>query len=473
MVYEEGYKKMSNCQQTSVSEPDEIQKAVSQAAEQDVRSFLEGILRQDSRLFERFCMFVSHDISQADMERYQGRIHAVIQKYIGKDGSVPYRNAFGLIQEMETLLTEDVRRMIEDSHGIQAFELTCQIFVETADVEMDDSQGAKGMLGAQCAKIWKEILAQADSQLQRQIYAWFTGHLDGSVADYLEEYIEQVLMEAFTDREYLEEKLAFTRRKAGEKKAGSDSWSTRYYAQKWAMYHIRLLEESGSDFADIAAYCREQWTHADVRKYYTAKCVEQNNYEAAIAALQESIRMDAKMPGLVREFSTSLKEIYRISGRQEEYRQQLWQLVTKDHAGNLEVFQELKALYSEEQWPRIREEIFRKLPPQAHVECLYKEEALYDRLLEFVLQAKGLYALQQYQGVLQEVYPQQLLQKYTDELREMAQHAADRRHYQEWAAYLKRMLQIPGGQEQVRKIVADWKIRYKNRPAMMEELKQF
>ena len=121
----------------------------------------------------------------------------------------------------------------------------------------------------------------------------------------------------------------------------------------------------------------------------------------------------------------------------------------------------------------MREEIFQALPAQAHVECLYKEEALYERLLEFVLQAKGLYALQQYQNDLQELYPQQLLQKYTDELREMVQRAADRRHYQEWAAYLKRMLQIPGGQERVQEIVADWRIRYKNRPAMMEELKQF
>lgn len=464
---------MSNCQQISASEPDAVQKAVSQAAEQDVRNFLEDILRQDSRLFERFCMFASHDISQEDMERYQERIHAAIQKYTGKDGSVSYRDAFGLIQEMEMLLTEDVRRMIEDSHATQAFELACRIFVETADVEMDDSQGAKGTIGAQCAKIWKEILAQADSRLRRQIYTWFTGHLDGSAADYLEEYIEQVLMEAFTGQEYLEETLAFTRRKAQEKKAGSDSWSTRYYAQKWAMHHIRLLEESGSDFADLAAYCKEQWEHADVRKYYAAKCVEQNNYEAAIAALQESLQMDAGMPGLVRDFSTRLKEVYQISGRQEEYRQQLWQLVTKDHAGNLEVFQELKALYTEEQWPGIREEVFQKLPPQAHVECLYKEEALYDRLLEFVMQTKGLFALQQYQSVLQEIYPRQLLQKYTDELKEMVQRAADRRHYQEWAAYLKRMLQIPGGQEQVRKIVADWRVRYKNRPAMMEELKQF
>ena len=75
--------------------------------------------------------------------------------------------------------------------------------------------------------------------------------------------------------------------------------------------------------------------------------------------------------------------------------------------------------------------------------------------------------------MLKKHYPQQLLQKYADELKEMAGLAADRRRYQEWAAMLRRMLQIEGGQEKVSEIVTEWKVLYKNRPAMMEELKQF
>ena len=122
---------------------------------------------------------------------------------------------------------------------------------------------------------------------------------------------------------------------------------------------------------------------------------------------------------------------------------------------------------------QVREELVSALPAGAHVERFYQEEALYDRLLDFVLQARGLYAAQQYEEVLKEHYPQQLLQKYADELKEMAGLAADRRRYQEWASILRRMLQIEGGQEKVSEIVAEWRVLYKNRPAMMEELRQF
>ena len=42
---------------------------------------------------------------------------------------------------------------------------------------------------------------------------------------------------------------------------------------------------------------------------------------------------------------------------------------------------------------------------------------------------------------------------------------------QEWARLLKRMRKIEGGRELAKQITADWRIRYKNRSAMMDELK--
>ena len=43
--------------------------------------------------------------------------------------------------------------------------------------------------------------------------------------------------------------------------------------------------------------------------------------------------------------------------------------------------------------------------------------------------------------------------------------------YQEWVRLLKQMRKIEGGKELSRQIAEDWRIRYKNRRAMMDELK--
>lgn len=452
---------------------DEVYLTVHKAKDAAVRSFLTDILRQDETLYAKFQLFDGHDSGILDMERYRGRVDAIIRKYAGPKQFISYQEVFSFLQEMEEILEQDVRMMLENGHFTEAFLLTCHLFVSVSAVEMDDSDGTRGMLAEQCVGIWHELERNADSQLQQQMYTWFTGQLESAQSGDLEEYVEQMFWEAFLGKDFLQRKLAFTKRKAQEQKADSDSWSARYYAQKWILYYIGLLEESGCSFAEIASYCKENWEYAEVRKYYAEQCILQKDYDTAEKVLAESLKMETGMSGLVRWFGTRLKEVYRMSGRQEAYKQQLLTMFTKESPGNPDDFRELKSLYSAQEWPQVREEIFRSLPKQARVERLYYEEKLYDRLLTFVLAQKGLFSLVQYEHVLKEEYPQQLLSKYTQELTDMAKRAADRRHYQEWAMHLKRMTQIAGGPQEVQKIVADWRIRYKNRPAMMEELKQF
>ncbi|MDE7312591.1 MAG: hypothetical protein K2N87_13375 [Eubacterium sp.] len=452
---------------------DQIAAAVSEAHESEVRRFLTRILQEDEKLFERFQSAVCSGRAGFDLKQYEKKVDAVIREYLGREGFISYREANSFLHEMEAFLKEDVGMMLDDGHHAQAFALSCYIFLKTGSVEIDDSDGGLGMFSERCADIWEEILDEADDKVRREIFEWLIGHLDSGISDYMEEYLERILMDAFSEGDYLKELLAYTKRKAQEPRDGSDRWNDGYHVQKWVLYHIRLMEKAGYGQEEILNYCKEQWEYAKVREYYIEQCMQQKCYDEAIAALHESLRIDAKMPGQVRMFSEKLKEAYRVSGRREDYKQQLLRLVTKDHAGNLEDFRELRGLYDAKSWQAVREEVFLALPPTAHVERLYKEEGLYDRLLEYVLQEKGLYALQQYQDVLAAKYPQQILSKYEKELHEMAARVADRRHYREWANILRRMSAIEGGMDKVHEIVADWRIRYKNRPVMIEELKPF
>ncbi|WRK55074.1 hypothetical protein SD457_09765 [Coprobacillaceae bacterium CR2/5/TPMF4] len=60
-----------------------------------------------------------------------------------------------------------------------------------------------------------------------------------------------------------------------------------------------------------------------------------------------------------------LKELYKQTNNYQGYMEQLWQLVTKDKPGNLDIFKELKSLYSEDEWLDIREKYllyFKKMP---------------------------------------------------------------------------------------------------------------
>ena len=97
---------------------------------------------------------------------------------------------------------------------------------------------------------------------------------------------------------------------------------------------------------------------------------------------------------------------------------------------------------------------------------------MYDRLLTYVLNSPGLYALQEHENVLKKEYSEQVLDKYKSEVNKMAVHTSDRKQYAYLVSLLQRMQKMKGGKKQVEKIVGDWKVKYKNRPAMMAELRK-
>ncbi len=59
---------------------------------------------------------------------------------------------------------------------------------------------------------------------------------------------------------------------------------------------------------------------------------------------------------------------------------------------------------------------------------------------------------------------------YIEELNKMASHAGKRAYYAELVLMLMKISNFEGGRSIVRDIANDWKIRYRKRPAMMEEL---
>ena len=100
---------------------------------------------------------------------------------------------------------------------------------------------------------------------------------------------------------------------------------------------------------------------------------------------------------------------------------------------------------------------------------MYCEEKLYDRLWE-LLKEKDLQMILGYEDVLLPKYASEILTKYRYSLNRAATQASNRSTYQEWVRLLKRMEKIDGGKELAQQIANEWRVKYRNRRAMMEEL---
>lgn len=447
-----------------------IQALVEQADISIVKSYLASALAENEKTLLRFYSAVCGREKEEDVRPYIREVDRIAQSYLGRSGYIEYRQAGRFTSELGEILAEDAERMIENGHYRSAFQLMNHIFVLIGEVDMDDSDGGTGMLADEIYDLWTSLLDQVSADEKQKMFQWFTEHLDGSVIDYLEEYIERILMEGFSEKEYMPQKLSLVEDMLDKAEKSESGWSRSYAVGKWALKYLDLLEQQKASRADMERFCRQHWENSFVRRYYIDLCMKAEDYELALKALDESLVLDKEYAGLLAEYADQKKEIFLLRGDRDAYVKQLWELALRYRPGELKVYKELKAQYEEEEWTQKREKIFQALPGYADVNELYKEEGLYDRLLASVLKSPGLYQLQRYEDVLKTEYPEQLLGKYREEVEKMAYRTSSRRTYQEIAGLLRRMKKIEGGSRLVGDILADWKEKYRNRPAMMDEL---
>lgn len=449
-----------------------VEELVVGAKEEDVRSFLMSILTEDEKLLLRFHNMVNKQVTLEDVNNYIRQIDVIADRYLGRNYFISYYEAKGFISELQEIIDEDICSMIDNGNYLSAFEIINYIFVLIGDVDMDDSDGGTGMLADRIYQLWVELLSKVSPEDKDKMFNWFTEHLDGSVIDYLEEYIEQIIMEEFEEKEFAQAKLEFVESMIERSEKKESDWSRSYAVGKWAIRYLEMLKVKKASKEQIEEICKRYWNNSSVRRYYIEMYMKKKDYNRVLQVLDESILLDKEYKGLISEYSEKKKEIYRLLGNKNAYLEQLWKLVLEHEPGDLELYRELKKQYSTEEWLVKREEVFKKLPTYANVERLYKEEKLYDRLLGYVLSSPGLYALQEYESVLKKEYPKQILDKYKDEVNKMAVHTSDRKHYSYLVSLLRKMQDIKGGIKLVEIIVGEWKVKYRNRPAMMDELRK-
>ncbi len=447
-----------------------VRKLVDEADLSVVRSCLASILEEDEKLLIRFHRMVKKPAGREDIKCYKRQVDMIARRYLGRDRFISYQAAYGFVSDLGEVLYHDAERMIGDGQYMSAFELINYIFVLLGTVDVDDSDGHTGSMAEGIYDLWAEILGQVDAGGKQEMFQWFTTHMDGSVVDYMEEYIERIIMEEFAGETYTAQKMEFAEKMIQRSEKKDSEWSRDYDVGKWSAWYLSLLEEQDCGRDKIEDFCRKYWKNTSVRKYYIDRCIRDQNYDMALKTLEESISLDRTSRQLIARYSEQKKEIYLQQGNQKAYVEQLWALLLEHKIGDLEIYRELRGQYSEEEWREQRERIFTELSNNVRLTEFYKEEKLYDRLLECVLKSSGLSTLSQYADILKEKYPEQILQKYREEVDRLASGATDRKRYREAVARLRSIQQLQGGRKVVEEMSEQWRKQYKNRPAFLDEL---
>lgn len=450
---------------------DALTDCVVRADEAVVRKFLTEVLRRDPRLRERFERLLDPKRAGGALKVACSRVDEIVDRYM-EDGFIDYRDAFPFMDEMSDALDEEADSLLQLRRPRDAFEFVAHVLRALDGVDMDDSDGERWTLMSDCQSYIEGILDGADEDDERYIFDRVLqlrgGDLSGDV-------FEELLQERFEGMEYQQQKLQRERRELARlaEERGEGNFA-QMEMERRALCCLELMEKTDAARSEIEAFRREYWRLPSVRRHRMDELKRRRRWGELVEVLKESIALDEKtQPGLLPDYHLRLKDAYRKLGDGEAYRAELWALATRWKPDDLACFREYRALFPAGDWPAERERLLAARSRFADPGPIYVEEKLYDRLLELVLAKPGLAWLETYEKHLVGRYPDQVLQKYARELDLDAQNSAGRDAYRHWAATLRHMRSLPGGEETVRTLVAGWRERYPRRTAMLDELKGF
>ena len=435
-----------------------------------MRRTLTGLLWQDDKARLRFLAEAQPERSPELAREASAMVDDVVDRYMA-DGYIDYYEASDFIDELDDILTDEVDTRLDQGKDREAFDISRRVFLALDEVEMDDSDGGITVIADRCQSVWQTILERADESLRREIFDWLMAQCGGEIMDYLEDFCEDTLMRCFDAPEELNEILACEQNALDRAiQRGKDEWGYNFPAERYVKNCIRLMERMGASDEAIEDYVRRYWQLEDVRRYYIERRRQAGDWEAVVRALGESIQIADRQGSRAVGYHMQLKDAFAALGWKDEYRKELWEIVTDIAPANPGVYHEYRDLFDPEDWPGERERLFAALPKGAGLAALYADEGLYDRLLALVLEKDSFNLMRAHETELLKRYPDQVLDIYAREINRAARNTADRATYQQWVQTLAHMREMPGGERVVAEIVAAWRVQYKRRSAMMDEL---
>ena len=436
-----------------------------------VRRTLTDLLWQDDKARLRFMAEVQPERSPELAREVCAMVDDIVDRYMA-DGYIDYYEAGDFIDELDDILTGEVDARLERGKDREAFDISRRVFLALDGVEMDDSDGGISIIADRCRSVWQTVIERADDSLRREIFDWLMSKCGGEIIDYLEDFCESTLMHCFDAPEALKAILACQQRALDRAiQRGKDEWGRNYPAERYAMNCIRLMERMESSDETVTDFVRRYWQLENMRKYYIEKRRQAGDWEAVVRVLEESIRLENQHGYRAVDYHMQLKDAFAELGWKDEYRKKLWEIVTEISPADLGVYHEYRDLFDSEDWPGERERLFAILPKGAGLAALYADEGLYGRVLALVLEKDNIRIMQIHEAELLKRYPDQVLEMYAREINRAASYTANRSTYRQWVQTLQHMREMPGGEKIVAEIVAAWRVQYKRRSAMMEELK--
>ena len=445
-----------------------LEEAVKSLSEETARELLLEFARSNSGLADRILTIVHGGVSQEQKSNWKQDLHRLQLKcHVNDYGEIYYQYIDQYFGEVLDLFYEKVEPLFNSGFYPEAFERLCDL-VDAASVEGKESSGDYDELIDGCGDLLERILLQADMDTKRSIYCECLKRCDGKISVNNAELWQNCLLCHFTDEEFLRQNLCLI----DEALEGMTEVGHEYWLGCLVSYRTETMKRLGDDRGELSEFQRRFWKYAGIRRMAWEEALSRQDWPRAVSLLRECKQMDSEQPYLLREYSRHLCVIFEKQNDLKALREELLELIFTYRDYDFDLIEKLKSVSTDEEW----DIALHRILDSTHLVTLRREllanEGMYRELLSELETEAFLTGLQQYESLLKPHFAEEMRDVFFAYLRESIKYAGTREAYVSIVRRLKKMMDYPDGEAMARALAAEWRITYKRKSALMDELKR-
>jgi len=438
----------------------------------ELKGFLTAEFEKNSSLRDHFTIYFSGKGSKIrSIHDYKKEINLLYRETAGRHGFIEYG-----IEVDFSYIRDLADRYIKAGNLLEAatvYQALSEVIADNME-GVDDSDGYYGGEFAQAMEDFINCINRAKLSYEEKkdyIDYLFNKYIEND-PDYFQEYYDYALRKICQSKDGLEYWKRLLKPHLPGDLPNHNQWHEHYQAKELLGMQLHILDllDDGNGFYGLIQkyYCKDY----EFCLLYASRLKKDGKSKEAIEIAEEGLTLFPEH--LTKEIRRFLNRFYEKDSP-ERYKQNLTTLFIQDR--DWHDYERLKELCSKEKWKKIFSVIIKGLSKgrfgsKDTIINIYLRERMFEEALKHILVQKSLFILRRYHKDLSERFPKRYFQAYKELLIPFADSRMGRAHYREIVKYLKQMKRMKGFKEEFRKLVELLKIKYANRSAFLDEIKE-
>lgn len=443
----------------------ELLKAISH---EELIEFVQENANKDRKFRNYFLASFGHLSQDQSKAFYQKQIHSILQTAKGRDGWIGWSEMKYVNKAIQPFM-ENAEKYLENKNFENVFFISTALLEEMTEAIQyaDDSNGDLGyfidaamellsnLTQEKLSKTLKEeMFTYCITSFKQKIFKgwdWHLGILNIAVD----------LIDKESDADIILDCL--------------DKINDNYEIEQAQPFKLDLLRRFKSK-DEVEKYINKNISNSNIRTQEIEIAFKNKDFERVIKLSKDGIKCDEKdKPGLVKYWYDWLLKIAIAQNETTKIIEYAQFRLINSFGGTQDYYQILKDNIEVENWHPFLEEIIKEITPKTKwtytelIRKIYIREEWWDRLFLMLKQNISLENIQQNEQYLAKDYSLELIEMYSERIIDYVERFMGRDYYQTACTYMRRMKKL-GGNEQVKELIENFKKKYPQRKALMDEL---